>query len=52
MATTASQCFKPECGAKGNQLDLWAKLQGMTLFEAAKDLCDKAAVDVPWVKQW
>lgn len=44
------QCFK--CGVKGNQLDLWAAVQRLTLHEAARDLCDKAGVDVPAVRWW
>ena len=46
------QYFKPDCQAKGNQLDLWAKLHGKTLFDAAKDLCERCGVDVPWIQRW
>jgi DNA primase len=30
------QCFS--CGAQGNQIDLWAKSQSLTLIEAGRDL--------------
>jgi DNA primase len=39
------QCFK--CGAAGNQLDLWANLQGLSIFEASKDLCQRMGMDIP-----
>jgi DNA primase len=41
----AFRCFT--CGAKGNQLDLWAKVHGLSLFDAAIDLCQRANVGVP-----
>jgi DNA primase len=44
------RCFK--CGAKGNQLDLWVAVSKLPLFEAARDLCEKAGIDVPEVRRW
>lgn len=44
------QCFR--CGAKGNQLDLWADVKHMSLYQAALDLCDRAGVEVPWICRW
>ena len=32
------QCFDKQCGPKGDVIDLWAGLQGMSLREAALDL--------------
>ena len=32
------QCFDKECGQKGDVIDLWAALHGMSLREAALDL--------------
>jgi transposase len=32
------QCFDPRCGAKGDIIDLWARLQGLSLRDAALDL--------------
>src|SRR5690349_11637001 len=39
------RCFK--CGAKGNQLDLWVAVTKLPLFEAARDLCQKANIEPP-----
>ena len=44
------QCFK--CGSLGNQLDLWAAVTKTDLHTAAIDLCDKAHVDIPWIRKW
>jgi hypothetical protein len=32
------RCFDPNCGQKGDVIDLWAALQGLSLREAALDL--------------
>jgi transposase len=32
------QCFQPQCGKKGDILDLWATVKGLTLRAAAVDL--------------
>ena len=42
------QCFKPACGVKGNQLDLWVAVTEMPLYDAALDLCDKMQIEPPW----
>jgi DNA primase len=44
------QCFR--CGASGNQLDLYAAVTGMSLFDAALSLCEGLHRDVPWVERW
>jgi DNA primase len=44
------RCFK--CGFVGNQIQLWAASKGMTVYEAAVDLCRQAGVEVPWIEQW
>jgi len=41
------QCFK--CGARGNQLDLWAALTKQSLYDAALELCRRLNQDVPWL---
>lgn len=38
--------------ASGNQLDLWAAVTEQDLHRAAIDLCERAGVDVPWVRHW
>jgi len=44
------RCFK--CGFAGNQIQLWAALKGMTVYEAAVDLCRQTGVEVPWIERW
>lgn len=43
-------CFK--CGSAGNQLDLYAAVTKMSLFEAAIDLCEKLNRPTPWLHRW
>lgn len=50
LERNAYQCFK--CGSSGNQLDLWAAVTKTDLHTAAIDLCEKAQVDVPWIRKW
>jgi DNA primase len=44
------RCFR--CGSSGNQLDLYAAVTGLSLFEAAVTLCERLHRDVPWVQRW
>jgi len=39
------RCF--HCGVHGNQLDLWARWRGLSLYGAAINLCRHAGVDIP-----
>lgn len=41
------RCFK--CGSAGNQLDLYAAVTKLSLFEAAIDLCEKLNRPKPWI---
>ena len=41
------QCFDSACAAKGNQLDLWAAVTELPLYEAALLLCEKTGIDPP-----
>jgi DNA primase len=41
------RCFK--CGSCGNQLDLYAAVTGLSLFEAAVTLCEQLHREVPWM---
>ena len=41
------RCFCPECGAKGNVLDLWAVVHGLPLAEAARHLAQTFGLDLP-----
>jgi DNA primase len=40
-------CFR--CGAGGNALDLWARLQRLPLHAAVLDLCQRLRQPVPWL---
>jgi DNA primase len=40
-------CFK--CGSSGNQLDLYASVTGLSVFEAAIALCEELHCEIPWV---
>ena len=41
------QCF--QCGASGNQLDLWAKATKQSTLAAAVDLCTRLHKHTPWL---
>ncbi len=43
-------CFA--CGSAGNQLDLYAAVKHLTVFEAAVELCTQLHHEVPWVHHW
>lgn len=43
----AFHCFR--CGASGNQLDLWCAVSGLELHEGVVLLCDRLAIDVPYL---
>jgi DNA primase len=42
------QCF--HCGSSGNQLDLYAAVTGLSLFDAAVALCEQLHRDIPWAQ--
>ena len=44
------RCFG--CGRRGNQLDLWASIQGQLLHPAARDLCQRLNIDLPLIHRW
>jgi transposase len=37
-------CFEASCGARGNVLDLWAQVRGLTIPQAAHDLAERFGV--------
>jgi hypothetical protein len=41
----AFHCFK--CGCCGNALELWAKAKQMTIYDAARDLCQRLGITLP-----
>jgi DNA primase len=50
LATGRYYCHK--CHSRGNQLELWAAVTKLSLFEAAVDLCRALAREVPWIDRW
>ena len=50
LKTNVYRCFK--CGSAGNQLDLYAAVTKMSLFEAAVALCEKLNRPQPWIHRW
>ena len=40
------------CHGSGNQLELWRDMQGLTLFQAARDLCRRLNIPVPEIRRW
>jgi len=43
-------CHK--CSSHGNQLELYAAVKDLSIYQAAIDLCHALGHDVPWIKQW
>lgn len=50
LATGRYYCHK--CHSKGNQLELWAAANKLSLYEAAVDLCRTLGHEVPWIERW
>jgi transposase len=45
------QCFARECAAHGNALDLWAKVTGQSIHQAALELADKLHLKLQWNRE-
>ena len=43
------RCFR--CGSSGNQLDLYASVTGLSLYEAAAALCEQLDQEIPWMHE-
>ena len=41
-----------QCKSHGNQLELYAAVENITVYQAAVDLCHALGRDVPWIKRW
>ena len=50
LDTNSYYCFC--CHHGGNQLELWADLQRLSLYDAAKDLCHRLNIPVPLIYRW
>jgi DNA primase len=46
LTKNAFRCFV--CHAAGNQLDLWAGVSKLPVFDATVDLCGRLGIDVPF----
>lgn len=44
--------FCHKCQSHGNQLELWAAVRELNLFQAAQDLCRSLARAIPEIKSW
>ena len=43
--------FQPT-SRSGSQLELWATVNKLSMYEAAIDLCRALGREVPWIQQW
>jgi len=44
-------CFA--CGSRGNALELWAAVRGISVYSAAVELCESLGLKTPWVaRRW
>ena len=50
LQTGRYYCHK--CQSHGNQLELWAAVHRLPIYEAAIDLCRALGQDVPWIERW
>ena len=41
-----------KCESQGNQLELWAAVGDLSLYEAMIDLCRVLGREVPWIERW
>jgi DNA primase len=50
LETGRYYCHK--CQSHGNQLELWAAVHRLPIYEAAINLCRALGRDVPWIERW
>ena len=50
LNTDRYYCHK--CKSHGNQLELYAAVENITVYQAAVNLCHALGRDVPWIKRW
>jgi DNA primase len=48
---TTGRYFCHKCQSKGNQIEFWAAINQLPIYEAAVDLCRALGRDVPWVRR-
>jgi len=49
--TTRRYCCH-KCQSRGNQLELWAQIHQLSIYDAAIDLCRALGRPVPWITRW
>ena len=50
LVTGRYYCHK--CRSHGNQLELWAAVKKLPMYNAAVDLCHALGHEVPWINRW
>jgi len=50
LSTRRYYCHK--CQSKGNQLELWAQINQLPIYDAAINLCRALGRPVPWITRW
>lgn len=50
LSTRRYYCHK--CQSKGNQIEFWAAVKQLPIYEAAIDLCRALGHDVPCITRW
>lgn len=48
----AGRYYCHKCHSRGNQLELWAEVHKLSLYDAAIDLCRALGRNVPWIDRW
>jgi DNA primase len=50
LSTRRYYCHK--CRCKGNQIEFWAQIKRLPIYDAAIDLCAALGREVPWIRRW
>jgi DNA primase len=50
LATSRYYCHK--CHSKGNQIEFWAEVNQLPIYDAAVDLCRALGRNVPRIRRW
>lgn len=50
FATNGDQWYCHKCKTGGDQLELYARVRGLTLYGAAIELCKRVCLPVPWLR--
>jgi len=50
LSTRRYYCHK--CRSKGHQIELWAAIKLLPIYDAAIDLCRALGHEIPWITRW